>query len=81
MIKTTPGLKEAKRYITSLAGKELYVKVNLGRNKTEGYIGRLSGIYPALFTVSPIEAFKGKTSFSYSELLCGTVRIKARKVE
>lgn len=81
MIKTTASLNDAKNYIGSLRGKELYVKVNLGRNKSVSYTGRLSGVYPALFTVSPIEAFKGKTSFSYSELLCGGVRVKEKKAE
>ena len=78
MIKTTPSLNDAKSYISSLKGKKLDVKVSLGRNKFEGYTGVLSGVYPALFTVSPIETFRGKTSFSYSELLCGGVGIKEK---
>ena len=81
MIKTTASLKDAKCYISSLKGKTLDVRVNLGRNKFAGYIGVLSGVYPALFTVSPIETFKGKTSFSYSELLCGGVRVRDKKAE
>ena len=53
------------------------VKVNLGRNKSVSYSGVLSGIYPALFTVRPDdEDFLGKTSYSYSDLLCGNVKIK-----
>ena len=81
MIKTSESINDAKSYINSLKGKRLYVKVNLGRNKTISYIGTLSGVYPALFTVSPlspVETFRGKTSFSYSELLCGGVRIKEK---
>lgn len=54
------------------------VKVNLGRNKELCYCGKLTGIYPALFKVSPFEKdFKGKTSYSYSEFLCGTVKLKS----
>ncbi len=57
--------------------KRVAVKVNLGRNKTVSYCGVLSGIYPALFTVRPDdEHFLGKTAYSYSEVLCGTVKIQ-----
>lgn len=53
------------------------VKINLGRNKSVSYSGILSEIYPALFTVKPDdENFLGKTAYSYSEVLCGTVKIK-----
>jgi uncharacterized protein Veg len=53
------------------------VRVNLGRNKSISYSGILSGIYPALFTIKPDEdGFLGKTSYSYSDLLCGNVKIK-----
>ena len=53
------------------------VRVNLGRNKSVNYSGILSGIYPALFTVKPDdENFLGKTAYSYSDVLCGNVKIK-----
>ena len=41
------------------------------------YSGVLSGIYPALFTVKPDDTdFLGKTAYSYSDVLCGSVKIK-----
>ena len=53
------------------------VRVNLGRNKILSYSGVLSGIYPALFTVKPDDDdFLGKTAYSYSDVLCGSVKIK-----
>ena len=53
------------------------VRVNLGRNKILSYSGVLSGIYPALFTVKPDDTdFLGKTAYSYSDVLCGSVKIK-----
>ncbi len=53
------------------------VRVNLGRNKSVSYSGVLSGIYPALFTVKPDDKdYLGKTAHSYSDVLCGTVKIK-----
>lgn len=77
MIKNNCNLSEAKEKINSFRDKEIEVTVNLGRNKAVSYCGTLSGIYPALFTVRPSEKdYKGKTSYSYSEYLCGTVKIK-----
>ncbi len=53
------------------------VKVNLGRNKSVSFCGTLSGVYPALFTVKPDdEDYLGKTAYSYSDVLCGNVKIK-----
>ena len=56
---------------------EVDVKVNLGRNKFVTYKATVSNVYPALFTLCPSGAFRGKTSFSYAEVMCGTVVLKA----
>lgn len=81
MIKPNGSIDEAKRYITALAGRQLDVTVNLGRNKTVKYLGVISNVYPALFTVRPICEFRGKTSFSYSELLCGGVKLREKQAK
>ena len=77
MIKGSSSVLSAKEIVRSMAGKTVKVKVNLGRNKCEEFIGILSGVYPALFTVSPInKEYKGKTSYSYAEYICGDVALK-----
>lgn len=81
MIKRNLNIADAKKYVNSLKDKCFDVRVNLGRNKIVCYPATLSGVYPALFTVSPLCAFRGKTSFSYSELLCGGVKLRERKAE
>ncbi len=51
--------------------------MNLGRNKTLNYSGELTGVYPALFCVTPNDKdFLGKTSYSYAEVLCGSVVLR-----
>ncbi len=76
MIKTTATLSEVKSKIKNLKEKSVDVTVNLGRNKFIKFTGRLVGVYPALFTVSPFDkSFKGKTSYSYSEYMCGRVKL------
>ena len=77
MIKTTSSISQAKEIIGRLNSKNVEVTVNLGRNKYEKFTGVLSGVYPALFTVKPLNKdYRGKTSYSYSEYLCGKVRLK-----
>ena len=80
MIKPTSTLSDVKRKIADCFKKQVDVTVNLGRNKILRYCGELSGVYPALFTVSPNDKnFLGKTSYSYAEVLCGSVKVKPSK--
>ena len=80
MIKPTQNLQTIKDNIRSYYDTDVDVRVNLGRNKIVQFTGRLSGIYPALFTVAPHDKnYRGKTAYSYSEILCGSVRVKPHK--
>ena len=77
MIKPTKNIQDVKQMVKAYASQRVAVKVNLGRNKTVNFSGTLSGVYPALFTVQPDdEDFLGKTAYSYSDVLCGNVKIK-----
>ena len=77
MIKPTKNIKDVKQMVKDCNAQHIAVRVNLGRNKSVSYSGVLSGVYPALFTVKPDdEDFLGKTAYSYSDVLCGTVKIK-----
>ena len=76
MIKITESVDEIKRKVGALKEREVEVTLNLGRNKIVKFVGKLKGVYPALFTVVPTDkSFKGKTSYSYSECMCGKVVI------
>ena len=76
MIKNSSSLSQVKEIIKSMQEKSVEVTVNLGRNKFISFSGVLKGVYPALFTVTPFDkSFKGKTSYSYSEYMCGRVRV------
>lgn len=78
MIKQRIQIDTVKTDIESNLGKPVKVLVNLGRNKFAQYDGIITNCYPALFTVSPSKPFNGKTSFSYSEVVCGTVKIQSQ---
>ena len=76
MIKQKSDYGTVKNAIEKMLGDTVSVYVDLGRNKHTSYKGVVSACYPALFTVSPSDTFSGKTSFSYSEVMCGQVSIK-----
>ena len=76
MIKSALSISQAKQAIKMMQEKSVDVTLNLGRNKIVSFKGVLSGVYPALFTIKPLDKeFKGKTSYSYSEFLCGKVKL------
>lgn len=76
MIKSEQSLQGTKDKIKSYLGKNLEIKVNLGRNKYHSYKGKITGCYPQLFCVSPSDNVNGKTSFSYAEYMCGLIKLK-----
>ena len=77
MIKRTLTLNQVKNGIKKRQESPVEVTLNLGRNKYVSFSGVLTGVYPALFTVTPTDKnFKGKTSYSYSEYMCGRVKLK-----
>ena len=77
MIKSSLSLLEVKSNIKKMQEKSVAVTLNLGRNKVVSYIGKVQSVYPALFTISPMDkSFKGKTTYSYSEYMCGRVKLK-----
>ena len=84
MIKQKGDIQQVKKTIADLLKQQVDVTENLGRNKILRFCGELSGVYPALCTVRPNDKnFLGKTSYSYAEVLCGSVRIRpvAKKAE
>ncbi len=80
MIKGSKNILSAKESIKKLYGQEVDVKVNMGRNKIVSFSGTLSGVYPAIFTIAPLDkTFPVKTSYSYADYLYGVVSVVARK--
>ena len=76
MIKAVATISSIKQTIKDCYLKPVTVKLNLGRNKYVTFPAQVSGVYPSIFTVQPNDKnFLGKTSYSYSEILCGRVKI------
>lgn len=80
MIKSNTTIKEIKERVSGCYLKPVTVRLDLGRNKYVTFNAVLNGIYPSLVTVSPEDKnFLGKTAYSYSEILCGRVKIIKRE--
>ena len=82
MIKNSRNVNQTKDKILKYFNKSVEFKVNLGRNKFVRFMGKITNVYPALFTILPEEEnYKGKTSFSYSEYMCGIVDFKENNIK
>lgn len=72
MIKiNTEALNRIKAQIFSLKGNSVSLSVNRGRKKYQTIDGVISNIYPSVFT---IESNNKLQTFSYFDVLCGTVK-------
>ncbi|MCD8371684.1 MAG: hypothetical protein LUD27_00060 [Clostridia bacterium] len=81
MIKPLSGLNitAVKRKMEGCYNKPVTVKLNVGRNRYVTFPATVNGIYPFLFTVCPDDKnFLGKTAYSYSEVVCGRVKVARR---
>ncbi len=77
MRKATLSISEIIERIKNLQGKDIDMEVNRGRKRIEKYVGVIEKVYPSVFTVS-IKSPENQQnqSFSYSDVLCGDVKIK-----
>ena len=67
-------LNEVKSIVKSLKGKNIEMIVNRGRNKRVKLNAIIDQVYPSLFVIKPdINAELDRTSFSYSDVLCGDI--------
>lgn len=67
------NINKIKLMMASLKGKDVKIRVNVGRNKYEYYEGIIDEIYTNLFTLKVKDLTK---SFTFSDVLTKTVQIK-----
>ena len=70
-----------KSKLLGMQGRNVKLKVNKGRKKIEIVSGVLKDLYPSVFTVETknIEKVLGLLTYSYTEIVCGNVRICLEK--
>ena len=77
MRKVNLDINEIINSIKGLKGQQIKMHVNKGRKKVEKYTGVIENIYPSIFTVKVNDSsVNSYLSYSYSEVLCGAVKIK-----
>ena len=74
MIKNSLTISVVKSKLAQCVGIPLKVKVNRGRNKASIFDGKIVSLYPAIFKIELDD--KSSQTFSYAELLCGTIKLK-----
>ena len=73
MKKNNITLQDIKKQLLTYKGKSINIIANRGRNKIEKFAGTIENIYPAVFTIKTEENCK---TYSYSDVLCGNVKIE-----
>ena len=73
MRKATYGLDSVKQQIASLKGCGVDLEVNVGRKRIKTFSGTIQSVYPSVFTF--IDNDGSIKTYSYSDVLCGDVKI------
>ncbi len=74
MRKISVNIDEVKKYVDSLVGEKVSVRVNKGRKRIVKYNGRVENVYPSVFVLSIFDCENvTKLSCSYSDVLCGDI--------
>ncbi len=77
MRKVNQTIKDIISSIEALKGHPIKVQVSHGRKKIEKLVGTIENMYPSVFVVNVGEThIPNKISCSYSDVLCGNVKIK-----
>lgn len=70
-------VEQIKQEVENLKGKTVDMCVNKGRRKLVKFRAEIVATYPCVFMVETDSPLLTKTmSYSYSEILCGNVRIR-----
>lgn len=73
MRKAIFGLTDIKEQIASLKGQDVDLEVNIGRKRIKQFSGIIESVYPSVFTFVDING--NLKTYSYSDILCGDVKI------
>lgn len=79
MRKIVMSLDMIKQEITKLKGQNIKMQVNKGRKKIVHYEGVVEDIYKSVFVVRVVNDNRDKVSYSFSDVLCGDVKIAIKK--
>ncbi len=73
-------IESVKNKLKDIVGVNVEIAVNKGRKKITKYDGKIMNIYPSVFTIELNDNTETKMSYSYTEILCGNVKICPKNV-
>lgn len=68
-------LDDIKRIVFSLKGEPVSLYINRGRRKILRFEGIVDNVYSSVFTVKDKLQISATHTYSYSDILCGDVKI------
>ena len=78
MNRNLPTISSVRETLQKFQGQNVKMQVNLGRKKMVAFDAVLVNIYPSVFTVNVKNSDQPDRSYSYTEILCGNVKIQPK---
>ena len=75
MRKVGSKIEDVIALIQNLKGQDVDLEINRGRKKTVQISGFIESTYPSIFTIRCKDEKKLSYSYSYADVLCGTVSL------
>lgn len=75
MKRSVATLEEIKQIVLNLKGEKVELYINRGRRKVLKFNGVIDNVYTSVFTVRDKIASSLTRTYSYSDILCGEVKI------
>ena len=71
-------IESVRNRLEALKGHDVKFQVNKGRKRYINFNGKVIATYPSVFTICTDDEDKKEKSYSYTEVLCGNVKVSAR---
>ena len=80
MKKQLGTIESVRKQLESIKGTDVKMQVNKGRKKIVKFDAKLVSTYPSVFTVFVQNSNEPERSYSYTEVLCGNVKICPKNI-
>ena len=74
-------IASVKEILEKYKGKDIKLEVCLGRKKIVNFDAVITNIYPSVFTVNVPNSEQPDRSYSYTEILCGNVKVMPKNAQ
>ena len=68
-------IESVRNKLELLKGHRVKFQVNKGRKKIVSFNGKVTAIYPSVFTICSEDEEDNQKTYSYTEILCGNVKV------